>query len=148
MWGFLIKKKGDPDKNQANSVHHRNARKRDRAAKQQMKERYHMKDITKLIEIKEITALLIRPHWKQIAIVKPAERKECYQLAIEHAEELFSNNHTLQHHKQEYRKKQAGSSKQPPQFDDRLSREADKNYRKQYGAEFDTELNELLGTSK
>ncbi len=102
----------------------------------------------KLIEIKEITALLIRPHWKQIAIVKPAERKECYQLAIEHAEELFSNNHTLQHHKQEYRKKQAGSSKQPPQFDDRLSREAGKNYRKQYGTEFDTKLAQLLGNSK
>jgi hypothetical protein len=102
----------------------------------------------KLIEIKEITALLIRPHWKQIAVVKPAKRKECYQLAIEHAEELFSNNHTLQHHKLEFRKKQAGSSKQPPQFDDRFSREAGKNYRKQYGTEFDTQLAQLLGNSK
>ncbi len=102
----------------------------------------------KLIEIKKITALLIRPHWKQIAAAKLAKRKECYQLAIEHAEELFSNNHLLKQYKLEYRKKQVGSSNQAPQFDDPLSREAGQAYRKQYGPEFETKLSQLLSNSR
>ena len=102
----------------------------------------------KQVEIEEITTLLIRPHWKQIAAAKQEKRSECYQLAIEHAEELFSNNHLLKQYKLEYRKKKVGSSRQPPKFDDRLSREAGQAYRKQYGKEFDTELDELLDTSE
>jgi len=105
-------------------------------------------DFKKQIEITEITKLLIRPHWKQIAAAKLAKRKECYQLAIKHAEKLFHKDHSLQQHKLEYQKKRADTSKQPLQFDDRLSRKAEKSYRDKYGKEFDTKLARLLDTSE
>ena len=90
--------------------------------------------------ITKITIALIRPHWKQIAIVKPAERKECYQLAITHAEKLFEDHGSVEEHQN----KRAGTSKQPGKFDPRANRQAEESYHNKYGNEFDTQLAQLL----
>ena len=103
-----------------------------------------IQDFNKRPIITKITIALIRPHWEQIAAAKLAKRTECYQLAITHAEELLEDHGSVEEH----RNKRAGTSKQPGKFDARANLEAEKSYHNKYGKEFDTELNELLGTSK
>ena len=103
-----------------------------------------VQDFNKQPIITKITVALIRPHWEKIAAAKRAKRTKCYQLAITHAEELLEVHGSVEEH----RNKRAGTSKQPGNFDARANLEVEKSYHNKYGNEFDTELNELLGTSK
>ena len=90
-------------------------------------------DFHKLQEINRITTILIRPHWKQIAPAKPAQRQACYQLAKLHAETLISNDHSLEKHRGE-----------SPAWRSRDQQLRESDYRKTYGIQFDAEIAQLL----
>jgi hypothetical protein len=96
-------------------------------------------------DIAEITDLLIRPHWKQIAAIKDTKRMEFYRLAIKHAEKLYQGGHVLWQHELQYNEKPKTAPGRPRQLNDQAARQ---DYRKKHGNEFEAELAQLLETSE